>query len=56
VVFGIDRLDDCPDELTVDATRLFMGDDSFLYRFAISSGGREVMSGRASIFLKRTPA
>jgi predicted hotdog family 3-hydroxylacyl-ACP dehydratase len=56
VVLGIDRLDDCPDELTVDATRLFMGDDSFLYRFAISSGGREVMSGRASIFLKRTPA
>lgn len=53
VVFGIDRLDDCPDELTIDATRLFMGDDSFLYRFAISSGGREVMSGRASIFLKR---
>jgi len=55
VVFGIDRLDDCPDELTIDATRLFMGDDSFLYRFAISSGGREVISGRASIFLKRTP-
>lgn len=55
VVFGIDRLDDCPDELTIDATRLFMGDDSFLYRFAISSGGREVMSGRASIFLKRVP-
>lgn len=55
VVFGIDRLDDCPDELTIDATRLFMGDDSFLYRFAISSGGREVISGRASIFLKRAP-
>jgi predicted hotdog family 3-hydroxylacyl-ACP dehydratase len=53
VLFGIDRLDDCPDELTVDATRLFMGNDSFLYRFAISSGGREVMSGRVSIFLKR---
>jgi predicted hotdog family 3-hydroxylacyl-ACP dehydratase len=55
VVFGIDRLDDCPVELTIDATRLFMGDDSFLYRFAISSGGREVMSGRASIFVKRVP-
>ena len=54
VVFGIDRLDDCLDELTIDATCLFMGDDSFLYRFAISSGGREVMSGRASIFLKRS--
>jgi predicted hotdog family 3-hydroxylacyl-ACP dehydratase len=56
VVFGIDRLDDCPDELTIDATRLFTGYDSYLYRFVISSGGREVMSGRASIFLKRAPA
>ncbi len=55
VVFGIDRLDDCPGELTIDATRLFVGDDSFLYRFAISSGGREVINGRASIFLKRAP-
>jgi predicted hotdog family 3-hydroxylacyl-ACP dehydratase len=55
VVFGIDRLDDCPDELTIEATRLFMGDDSFLYRFVILSGGREVISGRASIFLKRVP-
>jgi predicted hotdog family 3-hydroxylacyl-ACP dehydratase len=53
VVFGIDLLNDCPAELTIDATRLFMGEDSFLYRFAISSGGREVMSGRASIFLRR---
>lgn len=55
VVFGIDRLDDCPEELTIEATRLFAGDRSFLYRFAISSGGREVMSGRASIFLKQAP-
>jgi len=53
VVFGIDRLDDCPAELTIEATRLFAGDQSFLYRFAISSEGREVMSGRASIFLKQ---
>jgi predicted hotdog family 3-hydroxylacyl-ACP dehydratase len=54
VVLSIDQLDDCPAELTIDATRLFMGEDSFLYRFVISSGGREVMSGRASIFLRRT--
>jgi predicted hotdog family 3-hydroxylacyl-ACP dehydratase len=53
VVFGIDRLDNCSAELTIDATRLFAGDHSFLYRFAISSGGHEVMSGRASIFLKQ---
>jgi predicted hotdog family 3-hydroxylacyl-ACP dehydratase len=53
VVFRLDRLDDCPDELTIDATRVFAGDHSFLYRFAISCEGREVMSGRASIFLKQ---
>jgi predicted hotdog family 3-hydroxylacyl-ACP dehydratase len=53
VVFGIDRLDDCPAELTIDAIRVFAGDRSFLYRFAISCEGREVMSGRASIFLKQ---
>lgn len=55
VRFGIDRLDDCSAELTIDATRLFSDDRSFLYRFAISSGDREVMSGRASIFLKQAP-
>lgn len=52
VVLGVDRLDDCPAELMIDATRLFEGDNSFMYQFAISSGGRDVMTGRASIFLK----
>ena len=52
VVLGVDRLDECPAELTIDATRLFAGDNSFMYQFSISSGGRNVMTGRASIFLK----
>ena len=52
VVLSVDRLDDCPAELTIDAMRLFEGDNSFMYRFSISSGGRDVMTGRASIFLK----
>ena len=52
VVLGVDRLDECPAELTIDATRLFEGDNSFMYQFSISSGGRNVMTGRASIFLK----
>ncbi|MGQ0667652.1 MAG: 3-hydroxylacyl-ACP dehydratase [Nitrospiraceae bacterium] len=56
VVFGVDRLDECRAELTIDATRLFTDDRRFLYRFAISSGGQEVMSGRASIFLKQMRA
>lgn len=52
VVLGVDRLDECPAELTIDATRLFEGDNSFMYQFSISSGGRAMMTGRASIFLK----
>jgi predicted hotdog family 3-hydroxylacyl-ACP dehydratase len=52
VVVSVDRLDECPAELTIDATRLFEGDNSFMYQFSISSGGRNVMTGRASIFLK----
>ena len=53
VVVSVDRLDDCPAELTIDASRLFEGGNSFMYQFSISSGGRDVMTGRASIFLKR---
>jgi predicted hotdog family 3-hydroxylacyl-ACP dehydratase len=52
VVLGVDRLDGCLAELTIDAMRLVEGDNSFMYRFAISSGGQDVMTGRASIFLK----
>lgn len=52
VVLDVDRLDECPAELTINATRVFEGDNSFMYRFSISSGGRDVMTGRASIFLK----
>lgn len=56
VVFDMDRLDDCPAELIIDATRLFADDRRFLYRFAVSSEGRNVMSGRVSIFLEQAPA
>ncbi len=53
VTFGMDRLDDCPGELTIDAARLFADDRSFMYRFAVSCHGREILAGRASIFLTR---
>ncbi|MEP6959950.1 MAG: 3-hydroxylacyl-ACP dehydratase [Nitrospirota bacterium] len=52
VVLGVDRLDECPAELTIDVTRVFEGDNSFMYQFSISSGGQAVMTGRASLFLK----
>jgi len=52
VVLMVDRLDLHPAELTIDARRLFEDSQSFIYQFAISSGGQDVMKGRASIFLK----
>ena len=56
VVLSVDRLDDCPGELTIAASRLFEGGHSFMYQFAISSGGHNMMTGRASIFLKYVQA
>jgi predicted hotdog family 3-hydroxylacyl-ACP dehydratase len=56
VTFGVDRLDDCPGELTVDATRLFADHRSFMYRFAVLCQDQEVLTGRASIFLTQAPA
>ena len=56
VVLSVDRLDDCPDELTIEVSRLFEGGESFMYQFSISSGGHNMMTGRASIFLKREPS
>lgn len=51
VTFHIDRLDDGSGDLTVDAARLFADHRSFMYRFALSCDGQEVLTGRASIFL-----
>lgn len=56
VAFGMDRLDDSPVALMIDAIRLFADDRGFLYRFTITSEGRMVMSGRVSIFLEQAPA
>ena len=55
VTFGTGRLDDCPGELTIDATRLFADHRSFMYRFVVSSHGHEVLARRASIFLAQAP-
>lgn len=51
VTFSIGRLDNCPGALTIDAARIFEDNRSFMYRFAVSCHGREVLAGRASIFL-----
>ncbi len=52
VTFGADRLDDTDADLTVEATRLAEGDQSYMYRFTVTLGDRTVIEGRASIFLK----
>ncbi|MDH5668315.1 MAG: hypothetical protein OEY86_09920 [Nitrospira sp.] len=55
VAFGRDYLDDCLEDLVIDATQLFADDRSFLYQFVISSGEQMVLKGRASIFLQQAP-
>lgn len=52
VVFGADRLDGTESDLTVEATRLAEGDQSYMYRFTVRRDGRAIIEGRASIFLK----
>ncbi|OQW35414.1 MAG: hypothetical protein A4E19_01200 [Nitrospira sp. SG-bin1] len=52
VVLSQERLDECFSDLIIEATRLLTDTESFIYQFGISSGGRAVITGRASIFLK----
>ncbi|MFO0707146.1 MAG: hypothetical protein U0412_09855 [Nitrospira sp.] len=52
VTFSVERLDDEPDDLVIDATRLAEGDQSYMYQFRVALGDRPVIEGRASLFLK----
>jgi predicted hotdog family 3-hydroxylacyl-ACP dehydratase len=52
VALQASRLDTVTDDLLIQSTRLLAEPDSFLYSFQISSSGRELMNGRASIFLR----
>lgn len=47
-----ERLDDVAGPLSIEAIRLFEGGDSFLYQFTLTAEGGEIMTGRASIFLR----
>jgi predicted hotdog family 3-hydroxylacyl-ACP dehydratase len=49
LVLHVTRLDDLPDDLIASAERLAGDDSTALYHFAVSSAGRELLSGRASI-------
>jgi predicted hotdog family 3-hydroxylacyl-ACP dehydratase len=45
----VTRLDDLDTDLIASAARLAGDEGSTLYEFTLSSGGRELLSGRASI-------
>lgn len=49
VVLHVSRLDDLADELIAAAERTTGDGRTVLYAFTVSSGGRELLSGRASI-------
>lgn len=54
VVFSVSRLDDLPGDLTIEASRMIEGAESYMYRFTISHGGSTLIEGRAAIFIQST--
>lgn len=49
VAWGVDRLDTVPEDLDIQARRMAAGDAGALYAFALRAGGRELLSGRATV-------
>jgi predicted hotdog family 3-hydroxylacyl-ACP dehydratase len=49
LVLHVTRLDDLPEDLIASAERLAGDETTALYQFAVSSAGRELLSGRAGI-------
>lgn len=49
LVLLVSRLDDLESDLIASAERLAGDEGSTLYEFTVSSAGRELLSGRASI-------
>jgi predicted hotdog family 3-hydroxylacyl-ACP dehydratase len=56
VMLQVDRLDDIDGDLVVRASRLGGDITALLYDFSVSQGSRTLLSGRASILLKRPMA
>jgi predicted hotdog family 3-hydroxylacyl-ACP dehydratase len=52
VVFDTDRLDDLDGCLMVNATRLVVGEQGYMYHFTLMHGLRKLIEGRASIFIR----
>lgn len=51
LALGVDRLDDIPGELRVEAEALVAEAGGFIYRFGILSGQRSLLSGQAAVIL-----
>jgi predicted hotdog family 3-hydroxylacyl-ACP dehydratase len=49
LVLHVTRLDDLPEDLIASAERVASDEGTALYQFAVSSAGRELLSGRAGI-------
>jgi len=45
------RLDEVAAPLSIEAARILDDDRCAMYRFRVAGGGREILSGRASVFL-----
>jgi len=43
------RLDDIPEDLTVQASRIMSNENNILYQFSVSAAGRLLLEGRAAV-------
>ena len=53
VVFSVSHLDDLAGDLTIEASRMVEGADSYMYRFTVSHHGSALIEGRAAIFIQK---
>jgi predicted hotdog family 3-hydroxylacyl-ACP dehydratase len=53
VALRVDRLDDIDEALDVRAERLIADGPRLLYSFVIQAGGRELLSGRVAVVLRK---
>jgi predicted hotdog family 3-hydroxylacyl-ACP dehydratase len=49
VRFHVERLDDQPESLHVEATELMRGGGSFIYEFTVSAVGKALLDGRLTV-------
>lgn len=47
----VTRLDDIPEDLTVQASRIMSNENNILYQFSVSAAGRLLLEGRAAVVI-----